>query len=95
MQIITCGSLECNPFALFCSTFIAQSNQLYNMAQKQLSEMTDEELKKNMRIMTIAVTVIIVSIIIMFISAVFFYIKKTSALLLFYRLRLCLSQSST
>ncbi len=46
------------------------------MAQKQLSEMTDEELKKNMRMMTIAVTVIIVSIIIMFISAVFSYMKK-------------------
>jgi hypothetical protein len=46
------------------------------MAQKQLSEMTDEELKKNMRLMTIAVTVIIVSIIIMFISAVYSYLKK-------------------
>jgi hypothetical protein len=46
------------------------------MAQKQLSEMTEEELKKNIRMMTIAVTVIIVSIIIMFISAVYTYTRK-------------------
>lgn len=46
------------------------------MAQKQLSEMTEDELKKNIRMMTIAVTVIIVSIIIMFISSVFSYTKK-------------------
>ena len=51
-------------------------NQPHTMAQKQLSEMTDEELKKNMRMMTIAVTVIIVSIIIMFISAVYSYLRK-------------------
>jgi hypothetical protein len=46
------------------------------MAQKQLSEMTEEELKKNIRMMTIVVTVIIVSIIIMFISAVYTYTRK-------------------
>ena len=46
------------------------------MAQKQLSEMTEEELKKNVKMMTIAVTVIIVSIIIMLISAVYTYTKK-------------------
>lgn len=46
------------------------------MAQKQLSEMTEEELKKNIRMMTIAVTVIIVSIIIMFISAIYTYTRK-------------------
>ena len=46
------------------------------MAQKQLSEMTEEELKKNIRMMTIAVTVIIVSIVIMFISAVYTYTRK-------------------
>ncbi|MEJ8840974.1 hypothetical protein WG954_01185 [Lacibacter sp. H375] len=46
------------------------------MAQKQLSEMTEEELKKNIRMMSIAVTVIIVSIIIMFISAIYTYTRK-------------------
>ena len=46
------------------------------MAQKQLSEMTEDELKKNIRMMTIAVTVIIVSIIIMFISAIYTYTRK-------------------
>ena len=46
------------------------------MAQKQLSEMTEEELKKNIRMMTIAVTVIIVSIIVMFISAIYVYSRK-------------------
>ena len=61
---------------VYLSHIIIQSNQPHNMAQKQLSEMTDEELKKNMRLMTIAVTVIIVSIIIMFISAVYSYMRK-------------------
>lgn len=46
------------------------------MPQKQLSEMTEEELKKNVKMMTIAITVIIVSIIIMLISAVYTYTKK-------------------
>lgn len=46
------------------------------MAQRQLSEMTEEELQKNVKMMTIAVAVIIVSIIIMLISAVYTYIKK-------------------
>jgi hypothetical protein len=46
------------------------------MAQKQLSEMTEEELKKNVRMLTIAVAVIVASIIIMIISAVSSYAKK-------------------
>lgn len=46
------------------------------MAQKQLSEMTEEELKKNIKLMTGAVAVLAASILIMFISAVFTYTKK-------------------
>jgi hypothetical protein len=46
------------------------------MAQKQFSEMTEEELKKNVRMLSIAVAVIFASIIIMIISAVFSYTKK-------------------
>lgn len=46
------------------------------MAQKQLSEMTEEELKKNIKLMTVAVTVIIVSVIIMAISSVYTFSKK-------------------
>ncbi len=46
------------------------------MAQKQLSEMTEEELKKNVRMMTISVSVIVASIAIMVISAIFSYAKK-------------------
>ena len=46
------------------------------MAQKQLSEMTEEELKKNIRMMTVAVAVLATSILIMFISAVYSYTKK-------------------
>lgn len=46
------------------------------MAQKQLSELTEAELKKNIKIATIAVTVIVVSIIVMTISAFFAFAKK-------------------
>lgn len=46
------------------------------MAQKQLSEMTEEELKKNIRMMTIAVAVLATSILIMLISAVYSYTQK-------------------
>lgn len=46
------------------------------MAQKQLSEITEEELKKNIRMMTVAVAVLATSILIMFISAVYSYKKR-------------------
>ncbi len=46
------------------------------MAQKQLSEMSEEELKKNIKLVTVAVAVITASILIMFISAVYSYAKK-------------------
>ena len=46
------------------------------MAQKQISELSDEELKKNIKMMNVAVTVIIVSIIIMAISAIYTFTKK-------------------
>ena len=46
------------------------------MAQKQLSEMNEEELKKNIRLMSIAVSVIIASIVIMIIAGIFSYTKK-------------------
>lgn len=46
------------------------------MALKQLSEMSEAELKKNVRMLTIATAVIVASILIMVISAVFSYTKK-------------------
>ncbi|MFY7839321.1 MAG: hypothetical protein ACOVP7_03545 [Lacibacter sp.] len=46
------------------------------MAQRQLSEMSEEELKKNIKMMTVAVSVILVSILIMTVSAVYTYSKK-------------------
>lgn len=46
------------------------------MAQKQLSELTDAELKKNIKIVSIAVAVIVASIILMAIAAIFSFSKK-------------------
>lgn len=46
------------------------------MAQKQISELTDDELKKNIKMMTVAVTVILASIAVMAISAVYTFTRK-------------------
>ncbi len=46
------------------------------MAQKQISEMTTEELNKNLKLMRVAVAVISASIGVMIISAIVSYNKK-------------------
>jgi hypothetical protein len=46
------------------------------MAQKQLSEMTTEELNRNLKLMRIAIAVIAASIGVMIVSAVVSYSKK-------------------
>ena len=46
------------------------------MAQKQISEMTTEELNKNLKLMRIAIAVISASIGVMIVSAIVSYSKK-------------------
>ncbi|MEJ8816545.1 hypothetical protein [Lacibacter sp. H407] len=46
------------------------------MAQKQLSEMTDEELKKRQKELTFAVVLMAVAVLVMTISAIIGYSKK-------------------
>ena len=46
------------------------------MAQKQLSEMTTEELNKNLKLMRVAIAVISASIGVMIVSAILNYSKK-------------------
>jgi hypothetical protein len=46
------------------------------MAQKQISEMTTEELTKNLKLMRVAIAVISASIGVMIVSAIVSYLKK-------------------
>lgn len=71
----TVWSVVSLPF-LFLLYHSLQNNQLNNLANKQLSEMTEDELQKRQKEMTVAVILIAITVIIMLISAIFVLIRK-------------------